>query len=103
MSVALSYSNQMQEELLLDLASQLPKRGGDVTFVATVQKLELTVDKMLAEMTMEQLLRERDSAHEARMNADYIDGLAAWRSAADAADLRMKAVTTEIGRRGQNG
>lgn len=57
----------------------------------------------LEDMTMEQLLRERSEAHKARIMADYVEGLGAWREAFDAAQLRFRAANAEIERRKQNG
>ena len=69
----------------------------------TRKRLKMFEPVRLEDMTMEQLLREREAAHEAEIRADYVDGLTGWRMAVRSAQLRMRKVTAEIERRGEHG
>lgn len=57
------------------------------------------MSKPLGEMTMQELRDERTAANKARFEADYIEGLFAWRVATEAADQHLRAVNAEIAAR----
>lgn len=61
------------------------------------------MNQSLTGMTTADLLSALAAARQTLAQAEYIDGLAAWQAAVDAAQARINDLTTEIERRGAHG